>query len=77
MRTRHCYGAPVPCAATSVVNGALEHTRKSMAELELYNHVSENKRDCLEQDLAEKLTRESPKNSSDGEAPILNLCTVL
>ena len=39
-----------------------------MAELQLYNHVSENKRDCLEQDLAEKLTRESPKNSSDGEA---------
>ena len=39
-----------------------------MAELQLYNHVSENKRDSLEQDLAEKLTRESPKNSSDGEA---------
>ena len=39
-----------------------------MAELKLYNHVSENKRDYIEQDLAEKLSREAPKNSSDGEA---------
>ena len=40
----------------------------------MYNHLSggsstNNRRDSLEQDLAERLTRESPRTSSDGERP--------
>lgn len=39
-----------------------------MSDLKVYNHVSENaKQDNLEQDLAEKLTQETPRTSSDGE----------
>ena len=40
-----------------------------MSELKMYNHLSgsNNRRDSLEQDLAERLSRETPRTSSDGE----------
>ena len=39
-----------------------------MSGLNMFNRVSgSNKRDNLEQDLAEKLTRENPRTSSDGK----------
>ena len=54
----------------SVVCEVKDWTRRiNMSELKMYNHLSgsNNRRDSLEQDLAEKLIRETPRTSSDGE----------
>lgn len=60
------YSSAATYALRTVILFVTKETK--MSDLKVYNHVSENaKRDNLEQDLAEKLTRETPRTSSEGE----------
>ena len=67
----HCSATYIRVSIYALRTTAREETgyqETEMSDLKVYNHVSENaKQDSLEQDLAEKLTRETPRSSSDGE----------